>query len=95
MGRPPRTPAFMLKHVGGPGAHSPRALRTWVALPRRGAQGADGRPGDNHWRADRRTCAARLGLGDDVRESLSQSYERWDGKGPIGMKHEDISSPRG
>src|SRR6478609_7391953 len=35
--------------------------------------------------------ARQLGLGDDVSESLSQSFERWDGKySPIGLKGDDI-----
>jgi HD-GYP domain-containing protein (c-di-GMP phosphodiesterase class II) len=34
--------------------------------------------------------AARLGLGEAVRASLKQSFERWDGRGPIGIKGEQI-----
>jgi hypothetical protein len=34
--------------------------------------------------------AARLGLGTELRESLGQNYERWDGKGPMGLKGEQI-----
>ncbi len=33
----------------------------------------------------------RLGLGLDVRESLRQTYERWDGRGAYGMKGEEIA----
>ena len=32
----------------------------------------------------------RLGLGDDVRQSLKESFERWDGKGVFGVKGEAI-----
>ena len=32
----------------------------------------------------------RLGLGDDVRQSLKESFERWDGKGLFGAKGEEI-----
>ena len=32
----------------------------------------------------------RLGLGEGVRESLRQSYERWDGKGALRMKGDEI-----
>ena len=35
---------------------------------------------ENHYRATDE-LVVRLGLGDEVRESLRQSYERWDGKG--------------
>jgi HD-GYP domain-containing protein (c-di-GMP phosphodiesterase class II) len=45
---------------------------------------------DNHYRATDE-LAARLGLGDEVRESLRQSYERWDGKGAYRMKCEEIA----
>jgi response regulator RpfG family c-di-GMP phosphodiesterase len=34
--------------------------------------------------------AGRLGLGDDVRATLKQSFERWDGKGAFRLKGEDI-----
>ena len=34
--------------------------------------------------------AARLGLGAELRASLGQNYERWDGKGPMGLKGGEI-----
>jgi HD-GYP domain-containing protein (c-di-GMP phosphodiesterase class II) len=34
--------------------------------------------------------AARLGLGDDVRASLKQTFERWDGRGPLKQKGKQI-----
>jgi HD-GYP domain-containing protein (c-di-GMP phosphodiesterase class II) len=34
--------------------------------------------------------ARRLGLGEDVRQSLRESYERWDGKGAAGARGEQI-----
>ncbi len=34
--------------------------------------------------------AVRLGLSDEVRESLKQTFERWDGKGAFGAKGEQI-----
>jgi len=34
--------------------------------------------------------AQRLGLGEDIRQSLKESYERWDGKGLEGAKGEEI-----
>jgi HD-GYP domain-containing protein (c-di-GMP phosphodiesterase class II) len=43
----------------------------------------------NHWYAANDLCI-RLGLGDDVRESVHQSFERWDGKGPGKLKADAI-----
>src|SRR6185436_3288699 len=44
----------------------------------------------NHWYAAD-DLASRLGLGDDVRSSLYQTFERWDGKGvPEGTKGDRI-----
>ena len=44
----------------------------------------------NHWYAAD-TLAEQLGLGDDARATLSQTFERWDGKGlPSGSKGEEI-----
>jgi HD-GYP domain-containing protein (c-di-GMP phosphodiesterase class II) len=42
-----------------------------------------------HWLAAD-GLARRLGLGDEVRQSLRESYERWDGKGAAGAKGEQI-----
>jgi HD-GYP domain-containing protein (c-di-GMP phosphodiesterase class II) len=80
--------AFMLKHVGGAGR--PLLERARVAA---GFMG-DGRRSlealaENHYRATDE-LARRLGLGDDVREALRQNYERWDGKGPFGLKGADV-----
>jgi hypothetical protein len=45
---------------------------------------------ENHWYAAD-DLAGRLGLGDDVRASLRQTFERWDGKGvPDGTKGEGV-----
>ena len=43
----------------------------------------------NHWLAAD-ALAQRLGLGDEVRQSLMESFERWDGKGLFGAKGDDI-----
>lgn len=80
--------AFMLKHVGGAGRSLPERARVGVAFM------GDGRRAlmslaENHYLATDE-LVVRLGLGDDVRESLRQSYERWDGKGAYGMKGEEI-----
>jgi HD-GYP domain-containing protein (c-di-GMP phosphodiesterase class II) len=44
---------------------------------------------ENHWLAADE-LARRLGLGEDVRQSLRESFERWDGKGAFGARGEDI-----
>ena len=37
--------------------------------------------------------AGRLGLGRGVQYCLEQQFERWDGKGPRGLSHEDVTLP--
>jgi len=44
---------------------------------------------ENHWRAADE-LSRRLGLGDEVRQSLKESFERWDGKGVFGAKGDEI-----
>ena len=45
---------------------------------------------ENHWLAAD-DLAARLGLAQRVRDSVEQTFERWDGKGvPKGAKGEEI-----
>jgi hypothetical protein len=56
--------------------------------------GGAGRPllealAENHYPATDE-LARRLGLGEDVREALRQSYERWDGKRAFGLKGGDV-----
>src|SRR5467141_2478058 len=47
----------------------------------------------NHWYAAD-TLARRLGLGQEVCDTIGQTFERWDGKGvPHGTKGEDLSLP--
>ena len=43
----------------------------------------------SHWKAAD-LLAEQLGLGEDVRRSLRESYERWDGHGEAGLLGEDI-----
>jgi HD-GYP domain-containing protein (c-di-GMP phosphodiesterase class II) len=86
-GKPKDALASSLRMVGA-GQSFPGRLKTWVALPlalRRGAM-VDL---ENHWRAAD-AFAARLGLDAAVRQSLVESYERWDGKGPIGLRGDAI-----
>jgi HD-GYP domain-containing protein (c-di-GMP phosphodiesterase class II) len=88
-GRAGPATAFMVKHIGGAGR--PLLARARVAAAFLG----DGRRSlealaENHYLATDE-LARRLGLGDEVREALRQSYERWDGKGPYGFKGADIA----
>jgi HD-GYP domain-containing protein (c-di-GMP phosphodiesterase class II) len=81
--------SFMLKHVGGPERNLVERARVGVAFM------GDGRRAllalaENHYRATDE-LAGRLGLGEGIRESLRQTYERWDGKGAYGMRGEDIA----
>jgi HD-GYP domain-containing protein (c-di-GMP phosphodiesterase class II) len=89
MGRVGPAISFMLKHVGGP--ERPLATRTRVGLAFMGdGLRAMKSLAENHYRATDE-LVERLGLGEDVRESLRQTYERWDGKGAYGMKGEEIA----
>jgi HD-GYP domain-containing protein (c-di-GMP phosphodiesterase class II) len=89
MGRTAPGLAFLLTHIGGAGR--PLLQRTRVGLGflgegRRALQAL----ATNHYLATDE-LAGRLGLGEDVRASLKESYERWDGKGAYGLKGEQIS----
>lgn len=81
-------PLFMMRHLG---AGRPAAERAWLALTFLG----DGRHAaesmlTNHWLAAD-GLAARLGLGQRVRDCVEQTFERWDGRGaPRGMRGEEI-----
>jgi HD-GYP domain-containing protein (c-di-GMP phosphodiesterase class II) len=82
--------AFLARHVGGqsrPLAERARAGVAFVADGRRDLQAM----AENHYRATD-LLASRLGLGDDVRESLRETYERWDGKGAFGLRGEEIAT---
>lgn len=81
--------AFMFKNVGGAGL--PLLQRARVGARFMG----DGRRAlaalaENHYLATDE-LAEGLGLGEQVRASLKQSYERWDGKGAYGMRGEQIA----
>jgi HD-GYP domain-containing protein (c-di-GMP phosphodiesterase class II) len=81
--------AFLLRHVGGAGLPLRQRARTGVQFL------ADGRHAlaalaENHYLATDELAAA-LGLGEQVRVSLKQSYERWDGKGAYGLRGDQIA----
>jgi HD-GYP domain-containing protein (c-di-GMP phosphodiesterase class II) len=77
-----RATRYMASRVGAgrSGLQRIRVAAAFVVVGRRDAEALM----RNHWvSAD--DLAARLGLGDDVRRPLFQTFERWDGKGlPTG-----------
>jgi HD-GYP domain-containing protein (c-di-GMP phosphodiesterase class II) len=81
-------PLFMLRHLGAgrPVAERSRLGVTFLGQGRRAAAAML----DNHWTAAD-NLAARLGLAQCVRDSIEQTFERWDGKGvPRGARGEEI-----
>jgi HD-GYP domain-containing protein (c-di-GMP phosphodiesterase class II) len=88
-GRPSQAAAFMLKNIGGPGRPLVERARVSIAFIGEGRRAVESLA-ENHYRATDE-LAARLDLGEDVRESLRQSYERWDGKGAYRLRGEEIA----
>ena len=81
-------PLFMLRHLGAGRPMTERA-RLGVAFPGDGRRAAEAML-ENHWLAAD-ALAARLGLAQRVRDSVEQTFERWDGRGvPKGAKGEEI-----
>jgi HD-GYP domain-containing protein (c-di-GMP phosphodiesterase class II) len=78
LGRPIESAAFALRHLGAGEPPLARA-RLGVAFLAEGRHDLDVMF-DNHWRAAD-ALAERLGLGQAVRDSVAQTFERWDGKG--------------
>jgi HD-GYP domain-containing protein (c-di-GMP phosphodiesterase class II) len=81
-------PLFMLRHLGA-GRPMVERARLGIAFAGEGRRVA-GAILENHWLAAD-GLAARLGMGQRVRDSVEQTFERWDGKGtPKGAKGEEI-----
>jgi HD-GYP domain-containing protein (c-di-GMP phosphodiesterase class II) len=81
-------PLFMLRHLGAgrPVGERTRLGVTFLGDGRRAAEAML----DNHWTAAD-NLAARLGLDQRVRDSIEQTFERWDGRGvPRGARGEEI-----
>ena len=82
------TVTFLLRHIGD-GRPLAERVRSGVGFL------ADGRHDleqmyMNHWRAAS-ALSEDLGLSDAVRDSVAQTFERWDGKGePDGIKGEEV-----
>jgi HD-GYP domain-containing protein (c-di-GMP phosphodiesterase class II) len=81
--------AFLLRHVGGAGLPLRQRVLTGVQFPG-GGRRALAALTENHYLATDQ-LAAQLGLGEQVRASLKQSYERWDGKGAYGLRGDQIA----
>ncbi len=89
LGRAVPATAFMLKHIGGAGRPLLERARVTVGFVNDGRRSLAALA-ENHYLATDE-LAQKLGLGEDVREALRQSYERWDGKGACGLKGADIA----
>jgi HD-GYP domain-containing protein (c-di-GMP phosphodiesterase class II) len=87
-GRPVDVAAFMIKHLGGAGRPLRERGRAGIGFVKDGRRALESMA-DNHYRATD-DLAERLGLGDDVRASLKQSFERWDGKGAFRVAGDRI-----
>src|SRR5215203_3659381 len=80
--------AFMVRHAGAGRGPAERA-RLGMKFAVEGRHVADSMI-ENHCLATN-VLAAALGLGQDVRDALDQTFERWDGKGvPAGAVGEQI-----
>lgn len=83
--------AFLLRHIGDGRPLSER-VRTGVGFIGAGWRDLDQIYG-NHWRAAS-AFSEDLGLNDAVRETVGQTFERWDGKGePDGVKGDQLLTP--
>jgi HD-GYP domain-containing protein (c-di-GMP phosphodiesterase class II) len=78
MGRPLSAGAFVLGRLGSDRPLIQRAL-TGIAFVGDGRRAVQDMV-ENHWAATNE-LAAGLALGDEVRDSLYQTFERWDGRG--------------
>jgi HD-GYP domain-containing protein (c-di-GMP phosphodiesterase class II) len=80
---------FVLSHLGGGQPFASRVRAGLGFFTGGGTKDAEVML-ENHWRAVE-SLATSLGLGDLVRTSLRQSFERWDGRGaPDGAKGDEI-----
>jgi putative nucleotidyltransferase with HDIG domain len=80
--------AFLLRHIGS-GRSLAERVRTGVGFLADGRHDLD-QMFENHWRAAS-AFSEDLGLSDAVRDSVAQTYERWDGKGePDGLKGDEV-----
>jgi hypothetical protein len=85
--RKPEFARFLVGHVGA-GASTLERVRTGLAFPGEGMRWFSALL-HTHWQAAD-LFAERLGLGEDVRRSLRESYEWWNGRGLAGLAGEQI-----
>lgn len=81
------SPAAVLRRFGA-GKPLLERLRLAVEFLRQGTRDLGDMLANHYLATDE--LAARLDLGRDVRDCLVQSFERWDGKGPMGLRREQI-----
>src|SRR5215211_2969130 len=81
-------PSMLARYLGGAGRPFASRVRVSLAFFAEGWRDLNNLA-ENHYLATD-GLAAQLGLGEDVRESLGQSYERWDGTGWMGCKGEEL-----
>ncbi|MFZ1286122.1 MAG: HD domain-containing phosphohydrolase [Candidatus Phosphoribacter sp.] len=78
---------LLVRRLGSGGTIADR-VRTAVSFPVSGLRWFSSIL-ESHWKATD-LLAEQLGLGEDVRRSLVESYERWDGRGAAGLRGEEI-----
>ena len=83
---------LLVRRLGSGGSVADR-IRTSVSFPVSGLRWFSSIL-ESHWKATD-LLAEQLGLGEDVRRSLMESYERWDGRGIAGGKVRTFGSPPG
>ena len=88
VGRVGPAATFMVKHIGGAGRPLAERARVGFAFVGEGRRAMLDLASNHYVATD--ALVVRLGLGEGVRESLRQSYERWDGKGALRMKGDEI-----
>jgi HD-GYP domain-containing protein (c-di-GMP phosphodiesterase class II)/DNA-binding CsgD family transcriptional regulator len=81
-------PLFMMRHLGGglPLHHRLALVPSFAGDGRRAAESML----ENHWRASD-DLMSRIGINPLVRDTVEQSFERWDGRGiPRGLRGQEI-----
>jgi HD-GYP domain-containing protein (c-di-GMP phosphodiesterase class II) len=81
--------AFLVKHLGGAGLPLLQRARTGARFAGDGRRALAAMALNHYLATDE--LAARLGMSEQVRASLGQSYERWDGKGACGLRGDQIA----
>lgn len=88
MGKPVESAMFAIRQVGN-GRSMFGRVRAGVGFVREGRRDLEVMF-ENHWRAAD-MLMEQLGLSQEVRDSVCQTFERWDGKGePQGVRGEEV-----